>query len=258
MMLRMLFVLVILVPMTAHAAIIVSEDYEVTDVDSLAAHGWTVENGTELDGSPVMSIVDAPSGRTGKVLRMQYQGVFVDESHNAKIYRNWAGVPELYERYYVRYDAIDPGQPTGFGSITAKQHYWNYAELPNTGNFFMFGDDQMAMANQSTISRTCPNGTTDSTCNLPQNVGTVHIGYGSWYCVEMHASQTSVEMWIDGTQVIHYDSPTWNSPAIWYYLAIYRQGADNQYRYEDDFVLSTTRVGCEVGGGSTAGGGLDF
>lgn len=71
---------------------------------------------------------------------MQYQGVHVDDNHNAHLYITFPGVPDLYERYFVRYDAIDPSKPSGFTNITAKQHYWNVGELPDTGTVFWWND----------------------------------------------------------------------------------------------------------------------
>lgn len=229
---------------TSYAGVIFSEDYEVTTVNDLTSRGWEVSNRTDLDGTPVLSIVPAPSGRSGKVLRMQYQGVHVNDNHNASITRRITGVPELYERYFVRYDAINPGQPSGFTNITAKQHYWNVGALPNALINFYWGDNRMGMGNQTNIVHTCPSGSTDVTCNMTANAGTVRMTYGVWHCVEAHAGQSSLDLWVDGIQTVHYEKPTWVPASAWNLIQVYRQGADNQYRYEDDFVVSTTRIGC--------------
>lgn len=238
---------------TSYAGTLFSENYEVSTVNDLKSRGWDVANGTDLDGTPTMSIVPAPSGRSGKVLRMQYQGVHVDDNHNAKIGITFPGVPELYERYFVRFDAINPGQPSGFTNITAKQHYWNVGVLPNTGLTFFWGDDRLGMGSQTNIMHPCPNGTTDVTCNMTANAGTVRMTYGVWHCVEAHAGQSSLDLWVDGIQTVHYEKPYWIPAPVWNTIYVYRQGADNQYRYEDDFVLSTTRIGCS-GSPSTPSG----
>lgn len=238
---------------TGYAGTIFSENYEVTTVNDLKARGWEVSNSTDLDGTPVLSIVPAPSGRSGKVLRMQYQGVHVDDNHNAKITRTFPGVPELYERYFLRFDAINPSQPSGFSNITAKQHYWNVGALPNALTNFYWGDDRMGMGNQTSVMHTCPNGATDVTCNMTANAGTVRMTYGVWHCIEAHAGQSSLDLWVDGIQTVHYEKPYWVPAPAWNLIQVYRQGADNQYRYEDDFVVSTTRIGCS-GSTSTTGG----
>lgn len=260
MMLRMLFVLVILVPITAQAATLISEDYEVADVASLSGRGWLVDNTTDIDSNPVLAIVTCPSGRSGNCLRMQYAGVHVNDCCNAKITQSFTSSPDIWERYYLRYDKIDTGQPSGFTSVTAKQHYYNNSTLPDFVTDFLFGSDEMGLVNQTTTSHLCPNGSTDTTCNMDPNVNTVHYTYGVWRCIETHASQTAIDIYVDGVNTLHYTNPQWVSPSNWDTIAVYRQGADNQYRYEDDFVIATTRVGCAGGGGggSTAGGGLDF
>lgn len=236
---------------TCYAGILFSENYEVTSVNDLKTRGWEVSNNTDLDGTPVLSIVPAPSGRSGRVLRMQYQGVYVDESRNAKIGISFPEAPELYERYFLRFDAINSGQASGFNAITSKQHYWNVGALPDIVTLFAWGNDVWTVANQTNISHTCPNGSTDVTCSLNANVGTVHMTYGVWHCVETHAGQSSVDMWVDGVQVVHYEKPNLVPAPAWNYILVYRQAADNQYRYEDDFVVSTTRIGCSGSSSTT-------
>lgn len=240
-----------------HATVIFTEDYEVADMAALAAKGWDVINGTELDSTPVMSIVTAPTGRSGKVLRMQYQGVHVDDNHNAKITKTFSDQSDVYERYYVRYEKIDSGQPSGWTDVTSKQHYWNVSTLPDIVTEFLFGGDSLEAANQTNTSHLCPNGSTDVSCNLRVNQTTVHISYDTWYCIETHATDSLYESWVDGVQTISYSSPQYIGPTGWNSMQVYRQGADNQYRYEDDFVVATTRIGCSASG-SPAGGGLDF
>lgn len=255
---RYLILIVILAfPITAQAVTLLSEDYEVASINDLTGRGWTVDNTTDIDSNPVLAIVAAPSGRTGSVLRMQYAGVHVDDCCNAKITKSFTPSADVWERYYVRYDKINTGQPSGFTGITAKQHYWNVSVLPNMVTNFLFGDTAMGLTNQTNVNHTCPNSSVDMTCNLNHNLATVDMTYGQWFCVETHASQTAIDMYIDGVQTLHYQGSDWVSPATWDTMQVYRQGADNQYRYEDDFVMATTRVGCAAGG-STAGGGLDF
>ena len=260
MMTRIVFCMLLLVPIQAHAATIFSEDYEVTAISDLTGRGWSFDNTNDRDGQPVLQIVTAPSGRTGKVLRMSYVGPFIDECCNAYLLRNFTGVPEFYERYYVRYDPIDTGQPSGFNAVTSKQHYFNVADSPDALTNFFFGNDEMGIGTQdSANTHPCPNGPDGPGCNLFANQSIVHFTNGVWRCVETHLGQTSADIWVDGTLTLHYEGSDWFAPANWYAIMLYRQAADNQYRYEDDYVVATTRVGCAAGGGgSTAGGGLDF
>lgn len=230
----------------AQATTLISEDYEVADVDSLSSRGWLVDNTTDIDGNPVLAIVTCPSGRSGKCFRMQYYGQHVDDCCNGKITQSFTPSPDIWERYYLRYEIIIPGDPTGFSNITAKQHYWNNSTLPDAGSNYFFGSDEIGMGNQTTVMHQCPNGTTDVTCNLEANLATVHQTYGVWRCIETHMSQAAVDMYVDGVQTLHVASPNWVSATNWDTIAVYRQGSDNQYRYEDDFVVATTRVGCSV------------
>lgn len=40
--------------------------------------------------------------------------------------------------------------------------------------------------------------------------------------------------------------------SLWHRIEVYRQSALNQYRYEDDFQLATTRIGCPVSNSDAA------
>lgn len=236
-------------PELSYAVTLFSEDYEVTTINDLIGRGWDVQNTTDIDSNPVLAIVDAPSGRTGKVLRMQYAGVHVDDCCNAKITKSFTPSSDVWERYYVRFDKIDPGQPSGFTDITAKEHYWNVSVLPNFYTSFLFADTAMGLVNQTNTNHTCPNSSVDVTCNLNHNLATIDMTYGQWFCVEVFASPSAVDMYIDGTQTLHYTGSGWVAPSTWDTIQVYRQGSDNQYRYEDDFVVATTRIGCAASSG---------
>lgn len=245
----------------SHAGTIFSENFEVTNGDvqngnapynDLVARGWNVS--PSCNGYCSMSIVPAPSGRTGSVLRFKYAETVLsppapsDDSHNAVLERFWPGVPEIYERYYLRFETVNSSLPSPFtGGAGYKQHYFNTSVLPN---FTTHMDDggTFQTANQSTITHICPPGASgwaggDVTCNLDQNVGKVSIPHGVWACVETHLSQSSVDIWINGTQVVHYTSGVYY-PSAYNEVKLYRQGSNNEYRYEDDYVVSTARIGC--------------
>lgn len=236
------------------AAIIFTEDYEVAALTNLTAKGWSINCGS----TPCTTdIVSSPVHGGSKALRMtyignhDYPGGGSDDTKNSKITKNFTGVPELYERYYVRYDPIDTSQPSGF-SNSGKQHYLNVASTPNFWTGFMFNNKQLISMNQTTVNHTCPGGHTDVTCTLRQNMANVYIAWNRWYCIETHHGPGIVEIWVDGQLTTRHLAPTVMSPATYFSIQIYRQGADNMYRYEDDFVVSTTRVGCSGNGNSSS------
>ena len=168
----------------------------------------------------------------------------MNDSHNAKLDRTWADVPEIYERYFVRYETYNSALPSPFqGGAGDKQHYFNVSILPNFILMPHYNNGHMALTNQSTVMHTCPNGSTDVTCNLFQNVGSFTLTYNTWHCVETHLGQNIAEVWVNGTQTLRYTTNI-ITPSTYDRIEVYRQGADNQYRYEDDHVVATTRVGC--------------
>ena len=76
-----------------------------------------------------------------------------------------------------------------------------------------------------------------------------------WYCVETHhkmntpnVADGAAEIWIDGVLTVQYTNlnlrDSAHASAAFTHIEIYRQGSDNMYRYEDDYVVATTRIGC--------------
>ncbi len=242
---------------TTIAATIFSEDYEVNVLSDLQAKGWTCLpsscTGTTTD-IVTTTRTGAPAHRGSHMLRQTYAGVHVDDCCNSWIMKTWTGVPEIWERYYVRYEAIDPSQPSGFSPITAKQHYFNVGTRPALISTYLFNGPEFAFGyNTPTgVQVICP-GTAvlDSTCNLRQNLTKVSTTHDTWLCIESHLSQTVVETWVNGTPTMSQSGSWYTSPALWNNVQIYRQGSDNLYRYEDDYVVATTRVGCSASTGET-------
>lgn len=126
----------------------------------------------------------------------------------------------------------------------------------------MFGDPHMVYGEQEAFD--CgPSPDTavyrgGNGCKIPQpgNLvsNSVALHDGQWYCIETHQKLNSAtgdgiaEAWIDGVQTVKYLYRTFLNPstqlgARFNWLNIYRQGGDNMYRYEDDYVVSTTRIG---------------
>jgi hypothetical protein len=209
--------------------------------------------------------VNCPAGRTGRCLRYQYQGlhdipghtVAQNDAHNADLYRTFAPVPEVYERYYVKLDKIDASQPYGFFGPSAKQHYWKLNGATGYPSF-VFGSFQSTpywqIGSQQNPAITCPNGSVDVACNNYANLAQISMLDGQWHCVESHIKLNTVGMsdgqldvWIDGTHTVGLTG-NWrsslSSTAEFVSFETYRQGSDNMYRYEDDDVVATTRIGC--------------
>lgn len=245
-----------------YAATIFSEDYEVANLAGLEGKGWTcLQPGpTPSCSAPgTTNIVSStknglPPHGGSHMLRQDYVGVHVNDCCNSWIMKTFTGVPEFYERYYVYFEAIDPSQTAGFSAVTAKQHYYNVASVPDMVSNFLFNSPEIVLGNQGT-SHSCPpppggSGVVDSTCNLRQNVTHVPMTFNTWHCVEFHLGQTIAEGWVDGGQTLAF-STNLQMPTLWDKIQIYRQGSDNLYRYEDDYVVSTTRVGCSASTGDT-------
>lgn len=106
-------------------------------------------------------------------------------------------------------------------------------------------------------------------CGFPRNVNDgPTIGRDQWYCLEAKVtantnnttSDGAIQFWIDDVEILNYSgfqtftngtsrisgtlmSGYWNNS----------QSHDLMYRWEDDWVMSTERVGCLVGGGGVSG-----
>jgi hypothetical protein len=257
----------------AYATTIFTEDYEVADMTALTAKGWTY---TFNAGAPTtMDIVGTPVNGGSKALRMTYEGLHCpsgcDDSSNSKITRTFSGLDEIYERYWVRYERIVEGTTAAFATALnagAKQHYFNPGGADPVsvifGYYFTNGTvDSPAIDIQRPFTVTCPDGKVGTTCIYPPNRANVTVPIhtsasdnpGVWTCIENHQKMNTpgtangvIEVWINGTlttqytNVIYRDATTATSQ--FRTLQVYRQGADNMYRYEDDLVVSTTRVGC--------------
>lgn len=258
-MLILFFLIMFVVP--AQASTIYSTGYEYADMTALQADGWTLTCSSSPCTTDLVSSTrtGAPPHSGSKMLRQTYSPTDgTNDAFNSKIDRNWNGVPEIYIRYFVRYEKFDPAQASSFAGAS-KQHYINQGS--NTDfiiNYINF-DDKIHLFNQDpTTLHFCPSGATptgrtDPSCNLLQNAATVHIGYDQWYCIEAGLTQSAAKLWVNGTLVVNYAQPipVGSSgqtgviyPTTYFRDQIYRQSAVNQIRYEDDYVVSTTRIEC--------------
>lgn len=277
---RLIFLIILLLgALPVHAAPIFSEDYEVTvgfingtqTRTDLATRGW----GVVCSSSSCTSDIWSMAGHTGamtKALRMTFAGIYCrlpgpvcDDNKMSNIYRPFPVQDEIYERYWVRYEKIvqsDPSQHVSDLNVSAKQHYFESSSVFSTVfgfNFFGGLQDSPGFTIQWNPAVTCPtSGSMAMTCSYypPNPLGPIiPIPFDHWVCVETHQKMNTVgmangviEVWLNGTlttryaNVIYSDNVT--STSKFNFIRILRQGADNMYRYEDDFVLADTRVGC--------------
>jgi hypothetical protein len=263
------------------AATIFSEDYEVTvgfingtqTRTDLATRGW----GVVCSSSPCTSDIWSMAGHTGamtKAIRMTYAGTYCrlpgpvcDDSKVSNIYRGFAGKDEIYERYWVRYEKIaqsDPSPHVSDLNVTAVQHYFESSNVFSAVFGFNFFDGLLnspGFTVRRNLAVTCPtSGSMPMTCSYPQNRSGTIIPFNQWVCVETHQKMNTVvggvgladgviEVWLNGTLTTQYTNViyrtnTATSTSKFNFIRVVRHGADNRYRYEDDFVLADTRVGC--------------
>lgn len=251
-MLILFFLLVLAVP--SQASTIYSTGYEYADMTALQADGWTLTcSSSPCTTDLATTTVSGASPHGGsKMLRQTYAGVHcpsgncsIGDATNSKIDRTFS-TAELYGRVFMRWECN--GASCGFGAAAGtKLHYINVSVLPN---FFihMFTEQNIGAVNQTTVTHQCPPGATpqafpDVTCNLKPNISTATFPLNQWVCVEYHLSQSQVDIWTDGTLRASYTTGV-IYPTTYNRVQIFRQDANDMVRYEDDFVLSTSRVGC--------------
>ena len=242
-----------------HAATVFSEDYEVGTLAALTARDWNIINPcivyctTQLVSTTRMGF--SPHGGS-KMLLQEYRGVHTafQDANNSGIDRTFSGKQEIWVRYYMRYEAVDPAQPSGFSSITAKTHYFKSNTCVQFLTIHFFGRRQMDMGSNCLVQ--FPDQNIYHNMNLkPVQIGSID---GLWHCSEYHikldtagANDGILEMWLDGSQTHGFYNVNYTSAAAGNdntrltSLQIYRQGSDNLLRYEDDMVMSdSARVGC--------------
>ena len=164
---------------------------------------------------------------------------------------------EVWERYYFMTQpvpadtpACTPNCPTtsSVNDVASKQHYFRALNSPMGATFvtdFMFGSKNMSWAQQLAV---------DCSPNCPNIYGSITLQDNVWYCIETHikindvgSANGALELFVNGVPAIsslnrviqdanHRDAID--------NVFIYRQSGGYQWRFEDDYVLSTTRVGC--------------
>jgi len=257
-------------PNAPSTGILIQEDYEVTEMKGLEAKGWIY---TYNPGRPPsMDIVSSPVHSGSGALRMTHRegngkpsptgnGVVLDDLNNAKIGRRYTPVEEAFTRYYVRYEAVDPSQPSLFVdqyNASAKQHYFNPGGADPISPCFGFAwsgnlASSPGFAVQRPFEAMGPRGK-GVTSLYHLNKSSMDMPFNEWVCVETQQKFNTpgiadgiLRVWLNDTLTLEYTDVTFRNEATassrLRTLQIYRQGAINMYRYEDDFVMATHRIG---------------
>lgn len=112
------------------------------------------------------------------------------------------------------------------------------------------GNQLHALVNHTT-NVTCPNGSTDITCNYDPNMASIGLNDNQWHCVETFqnfgtsgVANGALSIYIDGTQTLGYTNllmDTNNQPIT--FVRPYAQYGLGD-RYQDNFAVGNTRIGC--------------
>jgi hypothetical protein len=249
-------------------------------VEALKAKGWA----GFIEGNPadeIASIVSKTSrtGAASKVLRYRYgfmetlpQGT---DWKNVKLTRFFPGITEMWTRGWYRWEKLDPTRPSKWVSpllASSKQQYFNPGIGETVGGAVEFhaswAGNELMTGTATPFSRVCPNGGSDQQCNYYPNqtrvAMTIHNSPADrpteWACVEAHWKFNSpvtsangiLELYVNNTLTTRYTNVLFaNAPPVppqtntFRYVQLYRQSAENMFRYEDDFAISTQRVGCD-------------
>lgn len=263
----MLFFAIVCWHAGAHAVVYWTEDFE--------NHLWTGSNGNPWDtsactGSPQdgcngsISTDVAHSGThsfkgdytcPGSEDGLTQCGTFYDRGHTP--------TTEVYTRVY--YYTI------GFTYSPVETKHWFHKANNTTSDVIADNwnsERNIGLSTEQQIADTgapCKPG--DTACIYAENVGSVPLNDGQWYCIETHFKSNTagnsdgvVEVWVDGVRTVNYTGRSiFATPPNFEIFRIYVQHGHG-LMYYDDLAVGNTRIGCldGGGGGSTAGGGLDF
>jgi hypothetical protein len=176
--------------------------------DGIQGNGaWTTSDGSQ---DQITSAANYPGGGGGRGFR-HWVG---DGNNNAGggIYVSWPGVPEMWLRYYIRFQS---GFRWGGGGINMKTIYCNYAQA---GTFY-FGLHQGRVGGHVEVDSQNPN-SHHSSVTWAQWMGG-STGDGNFHVLEVHAKMNStgsavdgvLEFWLNGTKIysnskVHFSNST--------------------------------------------------
>lgn len=215
-----------------------------------------------------------PTGVTTKVLRFRYEEGPASNSADSGMeirlgkedgFGNnplTGGYPEIWTRHYLRYEPVPSNTPSctpncpvpsNTNVSSEKHHYWKDlmtgpgAVNPVMGGFQ--GSSVLGIGPQS--SQDCP--FVGGVYDCPTLYGSIPINDNQWYCIESHIKSNSVgqangafEMWVNGVQSLNSQGRILQTNIVnrINQMLIYRQSGGYRWRFEDEFVVGTTRVGC--------------
>jgi hypothetical protein len=250
---------------------------------ALKTNGWDFVRGNCLEYCSA-TIVNAAglaftSPRTGKVLRYEYrsdqdtEGVPAQDAHNSNLIKLFTPtLAEIYGRVFFATNVDNTAS-----SATSSQWFQSGTKLhyikSNNGPSTISGVAYTAVTPPGALVAfyntgeyaVCPSGGIPvniggSGCNNNfQNTNAVYVRDKQWYCFEYHIKLNSsatvsdgmVEYWIDGTLVQQFpNQKIWNNAPYTFdgskisQIEVYRQHSNHMYRYEDDLVWGSTRIGC--------------
>lgn len=251
----------------AMAQNIVDENFDVANIPALMTRGWTYYEGTP--SAPTTSI-STTSFMGGGALKMTYVGpnctnvgVCHDELNSA-IAKTHTPVTTIYTRQWSRYDPVDSTKPSDFVSqydASAKQIYFNDGGADPVfstilGYYYYEGTSNSPAIDiqRSGFTTTCPSGTTGTTCIYPPNKAVVSIPRGAWVCIESEQTLNDpgsangiIRTWVGEKLTAEYTNVVYRNSAAGMFrkVKLFRQGAINMNRYEDNFAVSSTgRIYC--------------
>lgn len=246
---------------------------------ALLNNGWDYL-GPNCDQYCTMSIVSAPFGRSGHVLRYEYRSDQDNEqppqqdAHNANLIKTFTPVSELWGRVWFATDVDTAACPT----CTTSQWFdsgtkLHYIKPVDTGPSFVTGYPYTATgapvslyASQSMA--VCPSGSLAGGCNNNfQNLGSdITVQDKQWYCFEYHIKLNSANDAADGVIEFYITSPGGTATLVQQYLnqtfvdgktpgvtldsakigqiEVFRQHSNHMIRYEDNITWDTKRIGC--------------
>jgi len=220
----------------ASAEILLTDDFENSGRSNTI---WTFKNPSAFG-----VVVDSAKAHSGKgVLEMRYDANTTGPGFEIVVFAK--AVPEVYIRWLERYS------PDWTWSGIAQKILFVNRNAKSIKEGLMFstawGSDEPRVDFENMGDRS----------DLLQNVGTRKgFGDGQWHCQEWYVKagpSGSIKLWIDGE--LKMDHP--NVPLPFSVLegillsAYYNEGGNTptgvphlQYRWIDDFVVSTNRIGC--------------
>lgn len=252
--LRLLALLLVLVPFSAHAVI-----YETNEWANKTQAGWSY-SGTTTDNA-----TDTPAG--GGTIRMQWSAgnypVCCSIGGGRAEYGNLpAGLTELYIGHWVKWS-----NPYDWNPVGSKIDYMitrdAYAGDLGTGkdNFLtMIQDNGTTLTFTQQLWMDCTPG--PCTRSRTNNVGSINIIKGRWYWLEIHVRYNTVgvqdgliEIWLDDVLKMQHSNVTYRTTntTIGNFQHSPEWGGgggvinQTQYVWFDHTVLSSTRIGMPGG-----------